>query len=42
MGFVAKVADSVICLVAGRVISQGTPREVQSDPKVLAAYMGTA
>ena len=42
MGFVAKVADRVVCLVAGRVISQGTPREVQSDPRVLAAYMGTA
>ena len=42
MGFVAKVADSVVCLVAGRVLSQGTPKEVQSDPKVLAAYMGTA
>jgi ABC-type branched-subunit amino acid transport system ATPase component len=42
MGFVAKVANSVICLVAGRVIARGTPREMQSDPKVLAAYMGTS
>lgn len=42
MGFVARVADSVVCLVAGRVLSQGTTKEVQSDPKVLAAYMGTA
>ncbi|MCC6778965.1 MAG: ABC transporter ATP-binding protein [Hyphomicrobiales bacterium] len=42
MGFVAKVADNVICLVAGRVIARGTPREMQSNPKVLAAYMGTA
>jgi ABC-type branched-subunit amino acid transport system ATPase component len=42
MGFVSKVANQVICLVAGRVISRGSPREVQSDPQVLAAYMGSA
>lgn len=41
MGFVSKVANQVICLVAGRVIAQGSPREVQADPQVLAAYMGT-
>jgi ABC-type branched-subunit amino acid transport system ATPase component len=27
--------------VSGEVISSGTAKEVQSDPKVLAAYMGT-
>jgi len=42
MGFVNKVADRVVCLVAGREISSGTPDHVQSDPCVLAAYMGTA
>jgi len=42
MGFVKKVADRVVCLVAGREISSGTPEQVQSDPQVLAAYMGTA
>lgn len=41
MGFVSKVANQVICLVAGRVIAQGVPREVQADRQVLAAYMGT-
>lgn len=41
MGFVSEVADNVICLVAGQVIAQGTPREVQTDKKVLAAYMGS-
>ena len=42
MGFVNKVADHVVCLVTGRVISSGTSQAVQSDPKVLTAYMGTA
>jgi len=41
MGFVAKVAHKVVCLVAGQIIASGTPREVQADPRVLAAYMGT-
>ena len=41
MGFVSKVADHVICLVSGRIIAQGPPSEVQADPQVLAAYMGS-
>jgi ABC-type branched-subunit amino acid transport system ATPase component len=41
MGFVSRISDQVVCLVSGEVISSGTAKEVQSDPKVLAAYMGT-
>jgi branched-chain amino acid transport system ATP-binding protein len=41
MGFVSRISDQVVCLVSGEVISSGTAEEVQSDPKVLAAYMGT-
>jgi branched-chain amino acid transport system ATP-binding protein len=37
MGFVATVANRVVCLVTGRAISSGTPRDVQTDPNVLAA-----
>lgn len=42
MGFVSRVADEIVCLVAGRVLSRGAPAEVQRDPAVLAAYMGTS
>ncbi|MDE2167590.1 MAG: ABC transporter ATP-binding protein [Alphaproteobacteria bacterium] len=42
MKFVANVADRVVCLAAGRVIAEGPPQEVQTNPRVLAAYIGTA
>lgn len=38
--FLTTVADSVIALDAGRLIAQGSCREVLSDPKVLEAYLG--
>ena len=41
MSLVSAVADRVICMAQGAVLSQGTPVQVQSDPAVIAAYLGT-
>ena len=40
MSLVMGVADEVVVLDAGAVVTVGTPAEIQADARVIAAYVG--
>jgi len=41
MTLVSKVSDRVLAMNQGEVLATGTSREVQGDPRVVEAYLGT-
>lgn len=42
MRFIFSLCDRVAVLVHGQKLTEGTPSEVQSDPRVVEAYLGSA
>jgi len=40
MDFIMNLCPHVICMVEGKVLSEGPPATVQANPQVLEAYLG--
>ncbi|WP_020396185.1 ABC transporter ATP-binding protein [Thiolinea disciformis] len=41
MGLVMSISEHIVVLDYGQVIACGSPKEIETNPKVLAAYLGT-
>jgi branched-chain amino acid transport system ATP-binding protein len=40
MDFIMRLCPRVVCLVEGRILAEGSPPEIQSNPAVLESYLG--
>jgi ABC-type branched-subunit amino acid transport system ATPase component len=40
MELVMDICDSIVVLNLGKTLAEGTPREIQENPKVISAYLG--
>ena len=40
MRVIMNLADNIYCLAHGEMLAEGTPEEIQTDQRVIDAYLG--